>query len=62
MSKKVIHIYGASGSGTSTIGKYISVKMELLFYGYWWLLLARNQSTLYEKEMFQNDYLWWEKI
>ncbi len=24
MEKKVIHLYGASGSGTSTIGRYIS--------------------------------------
>lgn len=31
MSKQVIHIYGASGSGTSTIGKYISDKCGFYF-------------------------------
>lgn len=31
MRKKVIHIYGASGSGTSTIGKYISDKLGYYF-------------------------------
>lgn len=31
MSKNVIHIFGASGSGTSTIGKYISVKWNYYF-------------------------------
>ena len=31
MSKTIIHIYGASGSGTSTLGRYISNKMGYLF-------------------------------
>lgn len=31
MSKKIIHIYGASGSGTSTLGRYISDKLDYLF-------------------------------
>lgn len=31
MSKKIIHIYGASGSGTSTLGKYICDKLGYLF-------------------------------
>lgn len=31
MSRKVIHIYGASGSGTSTIGRYISNKLGYFF-------------------------------
>ena len=31
MSKKIIHIYGASGSGTSTLGRYISDKLGYLF-------------------------------
>lgn len=31
MGKQVIHIYGASGSGTSTIGKYISDKLGFYF-------------------------------
>lgn len=26
MAKKIIHIYGASGSGTTTLAKYISEK------------------------------------
>lgn len=32
MAKQVIHIYGASGSGTSTLGQYIGEKM-----GYYWM-------------------------
>lgn len=31
MDKKVIHIYGASGSGTSTIGRFISDKAGYFF-------------------------------
>ncbi len=31
MGKQVIHIYGASGAGTSTIGKYISDKLGYFF-------------------------------
>ena len=31
MSKKVIHIYGASGSGTTTLGRYISDRLGYLF-------------------------------
>jgi len=31
LSKKVIHIYGASGSGTSTFGRYISDKLGYKF-------------------------------
>lgn len=30
--KHIIHIYGATGSGTSTLGKYISEKL-----GYFWM-------------------------
>lgn len=33
MDRQVVHIYGASGSGTSTIGKFISNKLRYL-YGY----------------------------
>ncbi len=29
--KQVIHIYGAAGSGTSTLGKYISEKLGYFF-------------------------------
>lgn len=32
MANQVIHIYGAAGSGTSTLGKYISEKL-----GYYWM-------------------------
>lgn len=32
MTKQIIHIYGAAGSGTSTLGKYISEKL-----GYFWM-------------------------
>ena len=31
MDKQVIHIYGASGSGTSAIGRYISEKLGYFF-------------------------------
>lgn len=31
MNKQVIHIYGASGSGTSTIGKFIADKLGYFF-------------------------------
>lgn len=31
MSQQVIHIYGASGSGTSTLGRYISDKLGYFF-------------------------------
>lgn len=33
MDKQVIHIYGASGSGTSIIGRYIIDRLGF-FYGY----------------------------
>lgn len=32
MANQIIHIYGPSGSGTSTLGKYISEKL-----GYYWM-------------------------
>ena len=31
MQKQVIHIFGASGAGTSTLGMYISKKMGYYF-------------------------------
>lgn len=40
MSKSVIHIYGASGSGTSTLGRYISQQLGYFFMDtddYFWL-------------------------
>ncbi len=40
MYKRVIHIYGASGSGTSTLGKFISEKLGYTFMDtddYFWL-------------------------
>ena len=52
MGKQVIHIYGASGSGTSTIGKYISDFMDTD--DYFWQ--ATNPPYTI-KEIFQNDYL-----
>lgn len=57
MGKQVIHIYGASGSGTSTIGKYISNKLGFYFMDtddYFWQ--ATNPPYTI-KEIFQNDYL-----
>lgn len=40
MGKSVIHIFGASGSGTTTLGKYISEKLGYFFMDsddYFWL-------------------------
>lgn len=40
MSKSIIHIYGASGSGTTTLGKYISDNMGYFFMDtddYFWM-------------------------
>ncbi|GFZ33181.1 hypothetical protein CSC2_37070 [Clostridium zeae] len=40
MQKSVIHIYGASGSGTSTLGRFISEKLGYMFMDtddYFWL-------------------------
>lgn len=40
MAKEVIHLYGASGSGTSTLGRYISQKRASFFMDtddYYWL-------------------------
>lgn len=40
MATQVIHIYGASGSGTSTLGRYISEKLGCFFMdtdNYFWL-------------------------
>ena len=40
MSKNVIHIYGASGSGTTTLAKYIHNNMGYFFMDtddYFWL-------------------------
>ncbi len=34
MSKNVIHIYGASGSGTTTLKQSISIITWGIFYGY----------------------------
>lgn len=31
MTNKIIHIYGASGSGTTALGKYISEKLNYTF-------------------------------
>ena len=40
MAKEVIHIYGASGSGTSTLGRYLGDKFGYFFMDtddYFWL-------------------------
>ncbi len=40
MAKEVIHIYGASGSGTSTLGRYLGDKLGYFFMDtddYFWL-------------------------
>lgn len=54
MGKQVIHIYGASGSGTSTIGKYISDKLGFYFMDtddYFWQ--ATNPPYTIKKKYFR---------
>ena len=67
MDKQVIHIYGASGSGTSTIGKFISDKLGYFFMDtddYFWettdppYQIKRNVSdriTLMRNDISQHD-------
>ncbi len=67
MEKNVIHIYGASGSGTSTLGKYISEQMGYTFMDtddYYWLPSdpqytkkreINERILLMEKDIFQSD-------
>lgn len=67
MDKQVIHIYGASGSGTSTIGKFISNKLGYFFMDtddYFWeptnppYTTKRNipdRITLIKKDIAQYD-------
>ena len=67
MDKKVIHIYGASGSGTSTLGKYISEQMGYTFMDtddYYWLPTdpkytkkreIEERLSLMKRDIFQSD-------
>ena len=67
MDKQVIHLYGASGSGTSTIGKFISDKLGYFFMDtddYFWeptdppYTTKRNVSdriTLMKNDISNND-------
>lgn len=67
MGKQVIHIYGASGAGTSTIGKYIADKKGFFFMDtddYFWettnppYTMKRNISERLEmmhKDICEND-------
>lgn len=48
MSKYIIHIYGASGSGTSTLGRYISEKLGYSFMDtddYFWMPTNPKYTT-----------------
>lgn len=67
MSKNIIHIFGASGSGTSTLGKYICEKMNYYFMDtddYYWMptnppyTVKRDKSeriSLMKKDILNHD-------
>lgn len=69
MAKQVIHIYGASGSGTSAIGKFICDKLEYFFMDtddYFWeatnppYTIKRNISD--RIALMRNDIARYDKI
>ena len=69
MYKSVIHIYGASGSGTSTLGRFISEKLGYTFMDtddYFWLLTNPKYIKKREKterlQMMENDILHSDKV
>jgi adenylate kinase family enzyme len=64
MKKNVLHIYGASGSGTSTLGKYISKQLGYTFMDtdeYYWLPTNPQYTTTRAKteriQMMKKDIL-----
>ena len=64
MYKSVIHIYGASGSGTSTLGRFISEQLGYTFMDtddYFWLTTNPKYTRKREKterlQMIKKDIL-----
>lgn len=69
MYKSVIHIYGASGSGTSTLGKFISGQLGYIFMDtddYFWLPTNPKYTKKREKterlQMMESDILKSDKV
>lgn len=69
MYKRVIHIYGASGSGTSTLGKFISEQLGYTFMDtddYFWLPTNPKYTKKREKterlQMMESDILKSDKV
>lgn len=69
MDKQVIHIYGASGSGTSAIGRFISDKLGYFFMDtddYFWeptnppYTLKRNRSD--RLTLMKNDIVKYDRV
>ena len=68
-NKSVIHIYGASGSGTTTLAKYISDKLNYLFMDtddYFWLPTnppySKRRDTDERIKMMKNDIAMSDRI
>ena len=62
MAQTVIHIYGASGSGTSTLGRYIGEKLGYFFMDtddYFWLPTnppyTQKRDKVFRLEMMRHD-------
>jgi adenylate kinase family enzyme len=69
MYKSVIHIYGASGSGTSTLGKFISEQLGYTFIDtddYFWLPTNTKYTKKREKterlQLMKKDILHSDKV
>lgn len=69
MYKSVIHIYGASGSGTSTLGKFISEKLGYTFLDtddYLWLptnpKYTKKREEIARLQMLEKDILESDKV
>lgn len=69
MYKSVIHIYGASGSGTSTLGKFISEQLEYTFMDtddYFWLptnpKYIKKREIAERLQMMKKDILHSDKV
>ena len=69
MAHEVIHIFGASGSGTTTLGKYISHRLGYFFMDtddYFWILTNPPYSIKRDNSqrlvMMKKDIAKWKKV
>lgn len=69
MTNRVIHIFGASGSGTTTLGKYISDKLGYYFMDtddYFWMPTNPPYSIKRDGSqrliMMKNDIAKWKRV